>query len=207
MPAARSLSSRLVIVTVGGESGAVVAFDQATGRLVWQSERDRISPSSPMLIDVDGETQFVAFLYDRVVGLDPRTGATCWSHPARHRFRPECVDAGLGAGTTCSLLSSAYNGGTRALKLERTRGGNDARASCGSPTACACTSPPRCSSTACCAGRAAISDRRRSPPSTSRRGAVVWRQRSVGRVTGAARAERRAAARRRRTAAARGCEA
>jgi len=111
-----------VIVTAGGESGAVVAFDQATGRLVWQSERDRISPSSPILIDVAGEAQLVAFLYDRVVGLNPRTGVQLWSHP-------HVTDFGLNVSTPIwapgqvLVLSSAYNGGTRALKLERAASG------------------------------------------------------------------------------------
>jgi outer membrane protein assembly factor BamB len=107
-----------VVLTVGGRSGAVVAFDQATGKIAWQSERDRISPSSPILIDVDGEKELVAFLYDRLVGIDPRTGATRWSHPHE-------TDFGLNVSTPVRtpdgalVVSSAYNGGTRALKLTR----------------------------------------------------------------------------------------
>lgn len=107
----------LVIVTVGGRSGAVVAFDQATGRIAWQSEPDRISPSSPVLIDVGGRTELVAFLYDRIVGLDPDTGATRWSHP-------HVTDFGLNVSTPIwsdgrvLVVSSAYNGGTRALRLD-----------------------------------------------------------------------------------------
>jgi outer membrane protein assembly factor BamB len=111
-----------VIVTSGGRSGAVVAFDQATGRIAWQSEPDRISPSSPVLIDVGGRTELVAFLYDRVVGLDPDSGVTRWSHP-------HVTDFGLNVSTPVwtegrvLLLSSAYNGGTRALRLEPTPSG------------------------------------------------------------------------------------
>jgi outer membrane protein assembly factor BamB len=113
---------RLVIVTVGGKSGAVVAFDQATGRSVWQSEPDRISPSSPVIIERDGARELVAFLYDRVVGLDPRTGATRWSHP-------HVTDFGLNVATPIwtdgqvLVVSSAYNGGTRALRIDTTAAG------------------------------------------------------------------------------------
>jgi outer membrane protein assembly factor BamB len=108
---------QLVIVTAGGSSGALVALDQATGRVVWQSEKDRISPSSPVLIHRDGADEIVAFLYDRIVGLDPDTGATRWSHP-------HVTDFGLNVSTPVwtdeqvLLLSSAYNGGTRALRIE-----------------------------------------------------------------------------------------
>jgi outer membrane protein assembly factor BamB len=107
----------LVIVTVGGRSGAVVAFDQATGRMVWQSERDRISPSSPILIDRGARTELVAFLYDRVVGLDPDTGAARWSHPHVTDFGLN-VSTPIWADGRTLIVSSAYNGGTRALRLD-----------------------------------------------------------------------------------------
>jgi outer membrane protein assembly factor BamB len=108
-----------VIVPVGGESGALVAFDQETGRRVWQSDRDRISPASPILIDLDGETELVAFLYDRVVGLDPDSGRLLWSHPHVTDFGLNVTTPIWTAGQVL-LISSAYNGGTRALRLERT---------------------------------------------------------------------------------------
>jgi outer membrane protein assembly factor BamB len=100
---------QLVVHTVGGQSGAVVAFDQSTGRIVWQSERDRISPSSPILIDVDGDAQLVALLYDRLVGLDPRTGATRWSHPHESDFGLN-VSTPVWTPDSTLVVSSASNG-------------------------------------------------------------------------------------------------
>jgi outer membrane protein assembly factor BamB len=172
----------LVIVTAGGESGAVVAFDRASGRRVWQSERDRISPSSPILIDVDGRPELVAFLYDRVVGLDPETGATRWSHP-------HVTDFGLNVATpiwapgNVLLLSSAYNGGTRALKIERTASATAARELWFSNRLRLHFATPLLVDGLLCGSSGDLGP----APFTAidvATGAVVWRQRSVGRVTG-----------------------
>ena len=174
---------QLVIVTVGGRSGAVVAFEQATGRMVWQSEPDRISPSSPMLIDVGGRTELVAFLYDRVVGIDPDTGATRWSHPHVTDFGLN-VSTPIWADGRTLVLSSAYNGGTRALRLDPTPAGATSvtelwfsnRLRLHFATALQ-TSGLLCGS----------SGDLGPAPFTAidvTTGAVVWRDRSVGRTTG-----------------------
>jgi outer membrane protein assembly factor BamB len=175
----------LVIVTAGGSSGALVAFDQGTGRVVWQSEKDRISPSSPVLIDRDGVHELVAFLYDRVVGLDPDTGVTRWSHP-------HVTDFGLNVSTPVwtdgqvLLVSSAYNGGTSALRIEPAP----------TPTGAATVRELWFSNrlrlhfaTAILAGGLLCGSSGDLGPAPftaidAATGAIVWRKRDLGRVTG-----------------------
>ena len=70
-----------IIVTVGGPSQAVAAFNQQTGALVWKAGDFEESPASTTLIDVDGQPQLVLFAGNRVAGLDPGSGRTLWSHP------------------------------------------------------------------------------------------------------------------------------
>lgn len=112
----------MVISTVGGRGGAVAAFRQQTGELVWRSGELEQSPASPLLIDLDGQTQLVVFGGDRIAGMDPATGQTYWTHPHR-------TDWGLNISTPVwspadrlLLVSSAYGTGSRALELRQAAG-------------------------------------------------------------------------------------
>ncbi len=113
----------MVILMVGGPGRAVMAFDQSDGSVVWESVDARNSHSSPVLIDLDGETQLVAFLFDEIVGLDPASGKKLWSHP-------HTTDYGLNISTPIwnpedriLFVSSAYGGGSRAIRLKKSRQG------------------------------------------------------------------------------------
>jgi outer membrane protein assembly factor BamB len=70
-----------VIVMVGGAGNALMAFNQKDGTVVWKKHDFKNSTSSPLLINVDGHEQLVAFLYGEIVGLDPANGALLWQHP------------------------------------------------------------------------------------------------------------------------------
>jgi outer membrane protein assembly factor BamB len=110
-----------LILTLGGASQALVALDQKTGRVAWRNGSFDPSPSSPMLIDVDGQPQLVIFHADGVAGLDPVTGATYWNHPHR-------TDYGLNISTPVwgedhlLFMSSAYSGGSRVIELRQAMG-------------------------------------------------------------------------------------
>jgi len=110
-----------VVVTVGGPGQALVAFDQKTGAIAWKHGSVDPSPSSPRLIRVDGQEQLVLFHADGVAGFDPATGATLWNHP-------HTTDYGLNismpswGGDNVLVISSAYSGGSRGLKLAQAGG-------------------------------------------------------------------------------------
>ena len=108
----------MVIVTAGGDGQSVVAFRQQTGELVWKSGDFLISPSTPLLVDVDGETQLIVFGGQTVNGLDPDTGRVIWSH--EHDTSGDMNTATpLWGGDNVLVVSSSYDGGTRALRLSR----------------------------------------------------------------------------------------
>jgi outer membrane protein assembly factor BamB len=117
----RSGSRTLIITTAGGKGRGVVGIEAATGRVAWQSQDFENGYSSPILIDVDGRPEVVVFTYGDVAGLNPDTGALEWSHA-------HPADQGVNVATpiwgTDGLLfiSSAYNGGSRVLKLARKEG-------------------------------------------------------------------------------------
>jgi outer membrane protein assembly factor BamB len=107
----------LVILPVGGRAG-LVAFDQASGNVQWQTAPERISPASPLLIDVEGRHELVSFLYDRVASFDPRNGRLNWSHPHTTDFGLNVSMPLWSASNRVLVVSSAYNGGTRGLTLD-----------------------------------------------------------------------------------------
>jgi outer membrane protein assembly factor BamB len=113
-----------VIVTVGGPGRAVVAFRQKDGSVAWKKHDFTPSPSSPLLIDVDGQRQLVVFLSGEVVGLDPDSGELLWRHPHATRWGLNISTPVWGEGNLL-FCSSAYDGGSRVLRLTR-KGGKTA---------------------------------------------------------------------------------
>jgi enterochelin esterase-like enzyme/outer membrane protein assembly factor BamB len=69
-----------VIVMVGGDDHAVVAYDPETGSTAWKSEPGGISYAPPTLTTIGGKDQYIYFSPQGAVGLDPATGKTLWSH-------------------------------------------------------------------------------------------------------------------------------
>lgn len=111
----------LVIMQVGGKGSALLALRQKDGSEVWRQGDYRNSTSSPIIINLDGEEQLVAFLYGEVVGLRPASGEVLWSHAHE-------TDYGLNTSTpvwgaeNLLFLSSGYNGGSRVLRLTKQEG-------------------------------------------------------------------------------------
>src|SRR5262245_30977662 len=58
-----------VIVMVGGPGSALMAFNQKDGSVAWRKHDFKNSTSSPILINVDGQEQIVAFIFGGIVGV------------------------------------------------------------------------------------------------------------------------------------------
>ena len=107
-----------IVLMVGGPSSALVAFNQKDGSVLWKKHDFKNSTSSPIVINVDGQDQLVAFMYGEIVGVDPSNGNLLWSHA-------HPVDFGLNTSTpvwgadNLLFMSSGYGGGSRVLKLSR----------------------------------------------------------------------------------------
>ena len=107
-----------IIVPVGAPGASIVAFDQKTGKLVWNAHDYQISYASPILIDVDGQTQAVVTMQTEVIGIDPSNGALLWSHPHANRTKTNVSTPVWGDGNLL-FVSSAYDSGGRMLRLTR----------------------------------------------------------------------------------------
>jgi outer membrane protein assembly factor BamB len=108
----------LVITTAGGPGRGVLAVNTSSGKIAWQSQDFQNGYSSPLLIDLDGRPELIVFTYGEVAGLNPKTGALEWS-------RPHPSDQGVNVTTplwgpdNLLFVSSAYDGGSRVLRLKR----------------------------------------------------------------------------------------
>lgn len=69
------------VVHVGGKQAAVVAFDAATGKVLWKSGPAEPSYASPVLVPGDGGGTIVQVTRDAVLGLSAADGKERWSHP------------------------------------------------------------------------------------------------------------------------------
>jgi outer membrane protein assembly factor BamB len=110
-----------ILLPIGGEGQGVVAFDPASGAVVWKNQDFPLAPASPILIDVDGQDQLVVFTPSEVVGLDPRNGSALWSHPHETNYGLNISTPVWGEGNLL-FTSSAYNGGSRVIRLSRANG-------------------------------------------------------------------------------------
>jgi len=112
----------LVIVTMGGPDQAVAAFDAQTGKLAWKGGYFVWAPASPILIDVDGQTQLVVFGGDVITGMDAANGRVLWSHPHKTDWGLNISTPVWSAGDHLLFVSSAYGTGSRALELRQKDG-------------------------------------------------------------------------------------
>jgi outer membrane protein assembly factor BamB len=110
-----------IIMNVGGPGHAFIAFNQKDGKVVWQKQDFENSPSSPLLIKVDGQDQLVTVMSNDVVGLNPDTGDLLWMHP-HPTANGRNISLPLWTNDNMLFVTSAYNGGCRALELHVVNG-------------------------------------------------------------------------------------
>jgi outer membrane protein assembly factor BamB len=86
-----------LIAEVGGKNAGIVCFDKLTGKVIWQSQSNVPAYAAPMIGELAGARQIVAFMADAVIGVDPADGKLLWNVPvktslARHVTTPVIVD-------------------------------------------------------------------------------------------------------------------
>lgn len=107
-----------VITIAGGKGRGVVALDLATGRERWAAADFMNGYSSPLVVDVDGRPELIVFSAGEVSGLDPRDGRVDWTVPHPADFGVNVAMPIYGEDHLL-FVSSAYNGGSRVLRLSR----------------------------------------------------------------------------------------
>jgi outer membrane protein assembly factor BamB len=115
-----------VILVTGKKGHSVIAFKQSDGSVAWKKQDFDYGPSSPILINVDGQEQLVLFMADGPVGLDPSNGELLWTHPHKTDWGLNISTPVWGPGNLL-FFSSAYSGGSRVLHLTQKAGKTNVR--------------------------------------------------------------------------------
>ena len=101
----------IVIFHVGGhDDGALTAFDVASGEVRWRWPGDGPAYGSPVVTELEGVRQVVAYTQDHYVGVDVETGELLWRRPFSTEYQTTSqtpvifegliVQAGRGNGIT-----------------------------------------------------------------------------------------------------------
>jgi outer membrane protein assembly factor BamB len=106
-----------VIVHAGGDQAAVVAFDVATGEKRWAVGRSAAGYSSPMLMQLAGRKQVVAFCGSVLLGIDPESGKQLWEYPFETDFQCNTANP-VQVDSETILISSGENHGTAVIKIQ-----------------------------------------------------------------------------------------
>ena len=102
------------------EGQSLMAFDLATGNLAWKAHDYPMSYASPILIRFEGEEQLVLLMEKEIIGVNPDNGALLW----HHAMKPEGANLAtpVWIGPDMLFCSSAYDSGSRVLKLAKKEG-------------------------------------------------------------------------------------
>ena len=111
-----------IICSVGGPGQSVMAFRQSDGAVMWKTGDFLTSAAAPILIDMDGQRQAIFLAGGAIVGLDPSTGRILWAHPHDPGNDLNCGTPLFGPDNIL-FMSSAYQAGSRAIRLVQRGGG------------------------------------------------------------------------------------
>jgi len=101
----------------GPNTGSVVAFDLATGRIQWRWDGDGPAYASPVLATVEGSRQLVMLTDRNLIGLDVRNGQRLWNI--------EFIPSGMNYNAATPIVDGSViyfagaGRGSRAIRLEK----------------------------------------------------------------------------------------
>ncbi|MEZ6071002.1 MAG: PQQ-binding-like beta-propeller repeat protein [Pirellulales bacterium] len=114
--------SRVIVTAGGGDGGgALIAFDQLTGDIVWSGGDDGPSYSSPVMATLAGVRQILIVGATHLSGPDPETGAVLWRQPW-HPEHPN-VSQAVPLNGDRVFLSAGYGQGCAVFQLASGRDG------------------------------------------------------------------------------------
>ena len=107
----------LLIVHVGGDkSGALTAFEPATGDVRWKWDGDGPGYGSPVVAEIGGTRQIITLTWQNLVGVSAETGALLWKRPFRSRSDVNALTP-LISGST--VIVSGGDAGVLAVNVSR----------------------------------------------------------------------------------------
>jgi outer membrane protein assembly factor BamB len=110
------VDSNLVFVIGGGAGQALLAFDKNDGHVVWKTQDDKLTQSTPIVADILGQRQVIFFTQSGLVSVLPATGDVLWRYPFKFNVSTAMTPVVSGDVVYCS---AAYNVGASACKITK----------------------------------------------------------------------------------------
>jgi outer membrane protein assembly factor BamB len=106
-----------VILNVGGKDGAgVVAFDRATGKVLWRATGDEASYSSPVAATVNAQRRILVITREALVALNPSDGKVTFRYPWRPPMHASVSAAAPLVMGDLMFISASYGTGATLLR-------------------------------------------------------------------------------------------
>ncbi len=110
-----------LIVNPGGAAGSIVALDKRTGEVLWKSQSDGGGYSSPLVAELAGQSQLVAFTAAGLVGLDRDNGRLLWRFPWVTSW--DCNVAMPIIAGDYAFITSGYDRGCALIHIQKSEQG------------------------------------------------------------------------------------
>lgn len=108
----------LLLLEVGTRQGTFIALDKTNGALKWASQRDIVSYSSPIAVDIAGIRQVVFVSGEAAVGLSPVDGSLYWRFPWYTSYDLN-VATPIFVAPDRIFISSGYDHGAALLQISQ----------------------------------------------------------------------------------------
>jgi outer membrane protein assembly factor BamB len=106
-----------VIANVGGKGAGIVAFDAATGKVLWTATDDEASYSSPVGATIGGKRLAIFLTRSTLLGLEPATGTVVFRRPWRARNASSVNAASPVIVGDLIFVSAEYGPGAGVLRV------------------------------------------------------------------------------------------
>jgi len=112
------VEGRAVLMNIGGKGAGIVAFDAASGKVLWKAGNDEASYSSPIAASFNGKRYALFVTRKFFTVLDPGTGKAYFEYP----WQP-AIQASVSAATPLVIgdlvfISASYGAGAAVLKFK-----------------------------------------------------------------------------------------
>jgi outer membrane protein assembly factor BamB len=114
------VESNAVLLNIGGPGGAgLVAFDTATGRVLWKTSNDEASYSSPVAATISGRRYAFFFTRAGLAAVDPADGTMRFQYPWRSTMESSVNAASPVVVGDLVFLSACYDTGAILLRVRK----------------------------------------------------------------------------------------
>ncbi|KAF0178716.1 MAG: Pyrrolo-quinoline quinone [Limisphaerales bacterium] len=113
------VEGKALLVNLGGKNRAgIVAFDTATGKVLWQAHDEEASYSSPIAATIGGQRHAFFFARHKLVSLDPANGNVRFAFPWGPKMQASVSAAVPVVSGDTVFISAGYGAGAALLRVK-----------------------------------------------------------------------------------------